>query len=363
MPVFTVQTSGCVYPNIVQRGIVNDLALYLPEKVGKIFVITTEDVWRLHGTALQAHWAEPNRARASDQHVLFFAGGESNKRLAAIESLAERMLEFGADRTSLVIGFGGGIVTDLSGFLAAIYMRGIPVLQIPTTLLAQVDAATGGKTGVNLLGGKNLIGSFHHPIAVLIDPDLLSTLPPREVRAGLFEVLKCGVIRDPVLFELLFSHSAEVLALTPGLIDEAICAAVRIKTEVVSADEREGDLRRILNFGHTIGHALEAEAGYTRFLHGEAVGWGMLAATDLASKLSLLNTEVADRIKQAICRYGPLPPAQDIPPNQLLERLAKDKKTLAGKVHFVLPTAIGKVEIVSGIADEIIRQAIVDTLQ
>jgi 3-dehydroquinate synthase len=237
------------------------------------------------------------------------------------------------------------------------------VLQIPTTLLAQVDAATGGKTGVNLAGGKNLIGSFHHPTAVLIDPDVLATLPPRELRAGLFEVLKCGVIRDAALFELLATHANDVLAMNPGLVDEAIAAAVRIKAEVVSADEREGDLRRILNFGHTIGHALEAETGYTRFLHGEAVGWGMLAATELAAKLEILAPIDADHIKQSIRLFGPLPPAGDLSPEHLLQRLARDKKTLGGKVHFVLPTAIGKVEILSGIPDQVIKDAMADTLQ
>ncbi len=357
MPVFTVQTPGCVYPNIVKRGIINDLTRYLPEKAGQIFVVTTEDVWRLHGALLQTHWTKPER-----WHVLFFPGSESNKRLAIVEALADQMLELGADRTSMVVGFGGGIVTDISGFLAAIYMRGIPVLQIPTTLLAQVDAATGGKTGVNLQGGKNLIGSFHHPVAVLIDPNLLSTLPAREVRAGLFEVLKCGVIRDRSLFDVLCNHSSEVLALNPEFLDGAIAAAVRIKSEVVSADEREGDLRRILNFGHTVGHALEAETGYTRFLHGEAVGWGMLAAVNLAVILDLLDTSTAHRIGQAIHSYGPLPPAHDLSPDRLLHRSLKDKKTLGGKVHFVLPTAIGKVEIVSGIADDVIRRAIADTL-
>ena len=173
-------------------------------------------------------------------------------------------------------------MTDVSGFLAAMFMRGVPVLQIPTTLLAQVDAATGGKTGVNLTIGKNLVGSFHQPLAVLIDPEVIATLPSREYRAGLFEIVKCGVIRDGSLFSCFLQRSNEVLAMQPDAVDELIAAAVRIKAEVVSADEREGDLRRILNFGHTIGHAIEAETEYVRMLHGEAVAWGMLAATRLA---------------------------------------------------------------------------------
>jgi len=241
-------------------------------------------------------------------------------------------------------------------------MRGIPVLQVPTTLLAQVDAATGGKTGVNLTSGKNLIGSFHQPVAVLIDPDVLSTLPPREYRAGLFEVVKCGVIRDRALFELMEERHADVLSMQPAVVEKLIAAAVRIKAEVVTADEREGDLRRILNFGHTIGHAIEAETSYVRLLHGEAVAWGMLAATRLAELQGLISTGEASRIKQTICRYGPLPPVGDLDPDRLLARTAGDKKTLQGKIHFVLPVSIGEVKVLSGIDPIVVRQAVVEAL-
>lgn len=358
MATFEVRTRDCVYPNIIERGALARVLNYLPRAAGPVFIITTQDVWNLHGAKLTSYLGNGLRVQ-----TLFFPGGEVNKRLAAVETLADQMLAAGADRTSIVIGFGGGIVTDLSGFLAAIYMRGIPVLQIPTTLLAQVDAATGGKTGVNLAGGKNLIGSFHQPLAVLIDSDLLSTLPSRELRAGLFEVLKCGVIRDPALFDLLSKHADKLLAFEPELLDHAIAAAVRIKAEVVSADEREGDLRRILNFGHTIGHALEAETGYNRFLHGEAVGWGMLAATDLAARLHMLPDTEAAHIADSIKRFGPLPAANDLSPDNLLGRLSNDKKTMGGRVHFVLPTKIGQVDIVSGIDDRVIREAIVDSLR
>jgi 3-dehydroquinate synthase len=242
-------------------------------------------------------------------------------------------------------------------------MRGIPVLQIPTTLLAQVDAAVGGKTGVNLVCGKNLIGSFHQPLAVLIDPNVLSTLPEREFRAGLFEVIKCGIIRDRPLFDLLARLPDQVLSKEPELVDELIASAVRIKAEVVSTDERESDLRRILNFGHTLGHAIEAETEYVRFLHGEAIAWGMLAATRLSELLGMLNSEAADHIRTVICSYGPLPSAKDLDPGNLIARLAGDKKTLQGNVHFVLPTAIGQVKVVSGIDAPVIRQAILESLQ
>jgi 3-dehydroquinate synthase len=263
-----------------------------------------------------------------------------------VEALAEQMIEGGGDRTSVVVTLGGGIVTDVGGFLAAVFMRGIPVLQIPTTLLAQVDAAVGGKTGVNLVSGKNLVGSFHQPLAVLIDPDVLRTLPEREHRAGLYEIVKCGVIRDRALFDTLEQDRAEVLAHDPAITEEIIAAAVRIKAEVVSADEREGDLRRILNFGHTIGHALEAETRYSRLLHGEAVAFGMIAATLLAARFAGLTEADAGRIVRVIDSYGPIPDVSGIDPGRLFERLHSDKKTLHGRVHFVLPSSIGEVKIV-----------------
>ena len=357
MPIFTVKTPQHAYQNVVERGIVRRMAEFIPPRTGKIFVVTTEDVWRLHGEKLKGQFA------GKMPEVLIFPGGEANKRLSSVESLAEQMLDRGADRTSLVIGFGGGIVTDVSGFLAAIFMRGIPVLQVPTTLLAQVDAGTGGKTGVNLVSGKNLIGSFHHPIAVLIDPDVLSTLPAREYKAGLFEVIKCGIIRDRNLFDLLDHQRDDVLALKPGVTDQLIAAAVNIKAEVVTADEREGDLRRILNFGHTIGHAIEAETAYVRLLHGEAVAWGMLAATRLAELTGTLKGTDADQIARVIISYGPLPAIGDLQPDRLLARLYHDKKTMQGKVHFVLPTSIGNVKVVSGIETALIRQAAAEALR
>ncbi len=355
MPSFQVRTAQSTYENIVERGLLTRIRDYIPARFGKRFVVTTEDVWRLHGPVLQ------QQLEGAPWHVLFFPGGESNKRLHCLEQLAEQMMQLGADRTSLVIGFGGGIVTDVSGFLAAIFMRGIPVLQIPTTLLAQVDAATGGKTGVNLATGKNLIGSFHQPLAVLIDPEVLSTLPEREFRAGLFEVVKCGIIRDKALFELLHTRPSQVLALQPDLVDNLISAAVRIKAEVVTADEREGDLRRILNFGHTIGHAIEAETSYTRMLHGEAVAWGMLAATKLAELTGTLGSSPAKAIAETTLQYGPLPEVADLNPDRLVARLASDKKTMQGTVHFVLPTEIGSVKVVSGLEPQLIRRAIVES--
>lgn len=346
MPSFRVDTPQRAYDAIVERGAVRRILEFLPHKHGKVFVVTTKDVWDLHGAAFSQ----------IPHNTIFFAGGESRKRIAEVEAMAEQMLAAGADRSSIVIAFGGGIVNDTGGFLAAIFMRGIPVIQVPTTLLAQVDAAVGGKTGVNLVGGKNLLGSFHQPLAVLIDPDVLRTLPEREYRAGLYEIIKCGVIRDANLFRILDEGIASVLAQDPAMVERIIADAVRIKAEVVSADEREGGLRRILNFGHTVGHALEAETQYSRFLHGEAVAFGMRVATVLAERVTDLQ-DAAD-IDRVIVNYGPIPPLNGISAGSLAKRLVSDKKTVQGNVHFVLPTKIGEVTVVSNIDDRVVLKSI-----
>ncbi len=352
MPSFRVETPQGRYQAIVERGIVAQVARHLPAGRGKVFVVSTRDVWRHQGEAL-------TRGLADVPHeVLYLPGGEDQKRLAPLETLAEEMVARGGDRSSLVIAFGGGIVSDMAGFLAAIFMRGIPVVQVPTTLLAQVDASIGGKTGVNLESGKNLVGSFHQPLAVLIDPAMLDTLPEREYRAGLYEIVKAGIIREPDLFRFLADESAGVLARQPVAVDRIIADSVRMKAEVVSADEREGDLRRILNFGHTFGHALEAETGYTRFLHGEAVAWGMRAAVYLGELTGHLSAEDTVEILEAVERYGPIPPLDAIPAERLLARLVHDKKTVRGRIHFVLPVRIGEVTVVSGIEEKLVLEAI-----
>ena len=352
MPSFSIATPGASYEAVVERGVLAKVRDFIPAKAGKVFVVSTRDVWRHQGERFQARFA------GLPHEVLFLPGGESNKRIAPLEQLAEQMVGLGADRSSLVIAFGGGIVNDMAGFLAAIFMRGIPVLQIPTTLLAQVDAAVGGKTGVNLVAGKNLVGSFHQPLAVLIDPSVLKTLPEREYRAGLYEVIKHGVIRSPRLFEVLDKQRDKVLVQSPDVVDEIVSESVRIKAEVVTADEREGGLRKILNFGHTFGHALEAETRYERFLHGESVGFGMIAATHLARSIELLKPAEADAIVELVNRYGPIPSLAGIEINNIFRRLVSDKKTVQGRVHFVLPTRIGEVKVVSDVKPELVREAI-----
>lgn len=352
MPTFRVDTPARCYSAVVERGLLAHTARHVPAKSGKVFVVTTADVWRHQGTALAAGLA------GVSYEVLELPGGEDQKRLAPVEALAEEMVARGGDRSSLVIAFGGGIVNDMGGFLAAIFMRGIPVIQVPTTLLAQVDAAIGGKTGVNLVRGKNLVGAFHQPLAVLIDPALLDTLPDREFRAGLWEIVKAGIIRDADLFRYLAENSRAVLARETGAVDRIIADSVRMKAEVVSADEKEKNLRSILNFGHTFGHALEAETGYTRFLHGEAVAWGMRAATWLAERTGRLSAEDSVDIFEVLELYGPIPAVDGLSAQKLKARLVHDKKTIQGKVHFILPIRIGEVVSVSDVEDRMVEEAI-----
>ncbi|MGD0580700.1 MAG: 3-dehydroquinate synthase [Bryobacteraceae bacterium] len=357
MPSFAVTTVAHRYEAIVERGALARLPEFLPERSGRLFTVTTRDVWELHGQAFTSALA------GREFQTLFFPGGEEHKRLAAVEALAEEMVALGADRSSVVIGFGGGIVTDLAGFLAAIFMRGVPFVSVPTTLLAQVDAGVGGKTGANLKSGKNLIGAFHQPLVALADPSLLATLPEREYRAGLFEVLKCGVIRSQPLFRLLADDPAPVRRRDAAVVERMIAESVRIKCEVVSTDEKEHGLRRILNFGHTVGHAIEAETGYTRYLHGEAVGLGMKAAAWLSHLAGRCSADVAEQIVDSVDLYGPLPASADLHVERLLARLAKDKKTLRGAVHFVLATAIGSTEVVAGLEDSLVLEALRKALQ
>ena len=356
MPTFVVETPQRCYPILVERGCLARLREYVPGQSGKIFFVSTEDVWQLHGNSLTAS------IRDHAHELLLFPGGEARKRLSEVEALAEQMIAKSGDRASLIVAIGGGIVTDVAGFLAAIFMRGIPLISIPTTLLGQVDAAIGGKTGVNLVAGKNLIGSFHQPLAVLIDPAVLDTLPEREYRAGLFEIIKHGIIADPNLFSLMRHEPGRVKSHDPELVDRMICDSVRLKAAVVSGDEKEEDRRRILNFGHTFGHALEAETNYARFLHGEAVAWGMKAAALLGGFEGMLSPSDRQEIIDCVNSYGPFPSLAGIEAGRLAARLKSDKKTVKGKVHFVLPERIGAVRITSDVNEKFVLRAIEEAL-
>jgi 3-dehydroquinate synthase len=289
--------------------------------------------------------------------VIEMADGEQSKTLATVEGLAGELVKLKADRNTILVALGGGVVGDVTGFLASIYMRGIRFVQVPTTFLSQVDSSVGGKTGVNLAAGKNLVGSFKQPELVLVDPHVLSTLPEREYRSGLYESLKSGVIRNPQIFEFMEHNREKILAKHPGSLEWLIAESVRVKAEVVGQDEEERGLRKILNFGHTIGHALEGETGYKVFLHGEAVAWGMVAATMIAMEMDRIPRSTAQRIIDLVLAYGPLPKV-DVRPKEIFRRLGSDKKTLDGLIHFVLPSDVGKVEIVTDVREEVVMRVV-----
>ncbi|MGH9544937.1 MAG: 3-dehydroquinate synthase [Terriglobales bacterium] len=324
-----------------------------PAKHQRLFVVTVPPVRRKWGKKLMASLA----AAGFTAKILEMPNGERHKRLATVEKLSEQLSRLGADRNSVIVAFGGGVVGDVTGLLASLYMRGVDLVQIPTTVLAQVDASIGGKTGVNLRAGKNLVGTFHHPRVVLIDPAVLSTLPEREFRAGLYEALKCGVIGKPDLFRALENIDARKLRRDPVKLEWIIAESVKLKAEVVSADERENGLRQVLNLGHTIGHALEAETGYRHFLHGEAVAWGMIASARIASAVNRIDHTGASRITDAVRALGPLPKVQSRS-RDILRLLKSDKKTRNGVVHFVLPRAIGQVEIVNDVPGQVVIEAV-----
>jgi 3-dehydroquinate synthase len=344
------------YEAIIESGLLANAGPLVREVLGKgkrLFVVTVEPVRRRWGKKLVASLA----TAGFDSEILEMKDGERSKKLASVEQLAEKLTRLGADRNAAIVAFGGGVIGDVAGFVASVYMRGIDVVQIPTTVQAQLDAAIGGKTGVNLRTGKNLVGTFHQPAMVLIDPAVLSTLPEREFRAGLYEALKCGVIGRPELFERLDGTKIKALRRDMKTLEWVLAESVQLKADVVSADEREGDLRRVLNLGHTIGHALEAESEYKRFLHGEAVAWGMIAATSIAVSVGKLEPKIAKQIVDAVLSFGPLPKVK-AKSKKIVRLLQSDKKTSHGVVHFVLPTAIGKVEIVKNVPEQVIVNAV-----
>jgi 3-dehydroquinate synthase len=325
-----------------------------PSRDGKpLFVVTVPPVRSRWDKKLMTSLS----AAGFKAQLIEMLDGERHKKLATVEQLAEKLSQQGADRNAVIVAFGGGVVGDVAGLLASLYMRGVDLVQIPTTVQAQLDAAIGGKTGVNLRTGKNLVGTFHQPRAVLIDPAVLFTLPEREFRAGLYEALKCGVIGNPALFDRLEKITVKELRRDPAALEWVIAESVRLKAEVVSSDEREGGLRRVLNFGHTIGHALETESSYRRFLHGEAVAWGMIAATHIASATGHIDRISTQRISGAVVGFGKLPSVK-ASSRDIVRLLTRDKKTRNGVVHFVLPTTIGKVEVVNDVPEKVVIEAV-----
>ena len=343
----------------IRSGLLADIGADLQEKkfAARYGVISDEHVAGLYGESfLQSLSRAGIRAE-----LITFTRGEESKNLQTIATLASELARRGFDRGDALMALGGGVTGDITGFLASIYMRGIPFVQVPTTLLAQVDSSVGGKTGVDIAEGKNLIGTFYQPKAVYIDTDVLKTLPRDELRGGLAEVIKYGVIHDANFFAFLDSNRDAVFNLDQNVITRLIARCCEIKAWVVERDEREGGMRRILNYGHTIGHAVEAASNF-QIIHGMAVGIGMCAASDLAVKTGCLSRQDADKIRTMVESYGlPVSVPAELDRDAIKKYLLTDKKTVGGRVFYVLPETIGKVLITDQVSskdvDSVLRNA------
>ena len=313
------------------------------------FVVSNSVVWRLHGALFEDV--------SSDEPILL-PDGERFKNVGTVGRIYDALARASADRATTIVAIGGGVLGDIAGFAAATYLRGVPIVHVPTTLLAQVDSAIGGKVGVNHALGKNLIGAFHQPRLVVVDPALLGTLPRREFRAGLYEVVKYGVIASRPLFDRVAAMLPALFAREPEPLSAVVTECCRIKADVVERDERETGPRRALNFGHTVGHALEAVTKYRRFRHGEAVGYGMLAASELAVNRGTLDDADRRALAALITKMGPLPPIGDLSAAEILEATTRDKKVIAGRLHFVLPAGIGTTTTATDVSQEELLQAV-----
>jgi 3-dehydroquinate synthase len=334
-----VRSSAGRYGIVCGEGILRNAAKEIHKlgKYSRIHIVSSPKVWRAVGKSVLRGLGTKN---IHATHLMDDA--ESAKNLFTIEKLSRSLIRAGIDRHSLIIAFGGGVVGDVAGFAASACLRGVALVQIPTTLIAQVDSAVGGKTGVNLPEGKNLVGTFYPARLVLVDFAMLKPLPERQYRGGLAEVIKYGIIADAKLFAYLEKNFDAVLRRDPNSLAYIISRSLEIKALVVSRDERESGLREILNFGHTFGHALETITNYRVYQHGEAVAWGMMAAALLGHEISLTPADEVSRIVSLVRRMGPLPPWPSVPPKKLIATMHSDKKARDGKLRFVLIPKIGK---------------------
>ena len=345
------------YPLIVGTGLLNRIGdLLTPHtKSNKVLIVSD--------TFLKARYMpvvlKSLEDAGLDVHTIAVPAGEESKSLTQFSHIQDSLVEHQLDRGSTLIALGGGVIGDLAGFAAAVYMRGIPYVQIPTTLQAQVDASVGGKTAINHPKGKNLIGAFHQPKLVLIDVDTLKTLPQRDIRSGLIEVIKMGVIRDEPLFEMVEENLDAILNLEDAVLIDMISSACVNKAEIVAKDEKESGLRMVLNYGHTFGHALEAVTHYNRYRHGEAVSIGMNCAAQLAVNLGMFSETDFQR-QHTLLKRAKLPIAfpPDLTPEALCDAMYLDKKTLGGKLRLILPTRIGEVVIRDDVDDRHVLEAI-----
>lgn len=340
------------YPIHIGSGLARRADLIVPAlPQRRAAIVTNTTVSRLHleplASALEAAGVACVRIVVPD--------GEDHKDWATLDTVFDALLEHRCDRQTAVIALGGGVIGDLAGFAAATYQRGVPFVQVPTTLLAQVDSSVGGKTAINHPRGKNMVGAFHQPLVVVADMDTLATLPDRELRAGLAEVIKHGAIRDAGLFAWLEVNVERLLARESDALAHVVKRSVEIKAEVVAADERESGERVLLNFGHTFGHAIEAGVGYGSWLHGEAVGAGMAMAADLSARVGLLDGASVDRLRRVLERAGLPVAGPRLDADRYVELMAVDKKARAGRTPFILLERLGTAVIRSDVAPEAVR--------
>ncbi len=356
-------SSGTVPVELAERAYDITIGTDCLEKIGPIadrmgrlstaIVITDENVRNPHAHRVAELLAKEDFARVD---LMVVDPGEPSKSIEVAAGLWESLLEGEADRGTIVVAVGGGVVGDLAGFVAATYMRGVRFVQVPTSLLAQVDSSVGGKVGINLPGGKNMVGAFLQPAAVLIDTATLLTLPEREYWSGFGEVVKYGVILDGPFFAELESCCDALLERDPNCLERIVAQCCRLKAQVVCEDERETSGRRaLLNYGHTIGHAIETLAGYGTLLHGEAVSIGMVAASRLAERLGRIPEEVTRRQRDLLVKLGLPVDLPDFDPDEMIEVMKRDKKAARGQVRFVLPSALGQAELVESIDLEDVR--------
>jgi 3-dehydroquinate synthase len=350
---FDVATPHSTYPIVIEPGAATRLGELLDEVSfpRARFVVSSPTVWRLHGDAVAR--GLPGIA------PMLVPDGERAKTVQTAGRIYDGLIAAGADRGAGLVAIGGGVLGDVAGFAAATYLRGIAIAHVPTTLLAQVDSAVGGKVGVNHPLGKNLIGAFHQPRLVVADPTVVATLARREFRSGLYEVVKYGMTFDARLFDDVRGSLKPILRRDVAALTPIVATSCRIKGRVVGEDERERGPRRLLNFGHTAGHAFEAVTNYRRFRHGEAIAWGMLVAADLSVARGRLDEPARAALAALIAALGPLPPVVDLPIDDVLRTIRRDKKVVDGTLHFVIATGLGSADVVSDVSEQELREALV----
>jgi 3-dehydroquinate synthase len=358
--VIPVRLGSQSYTIVVERGALLRLAEHLRAlRVGRrVALVSSPQIIRLHGKLV----ADRLREAGFEVSVAEVPDGEAAKQLAVAERCWDSLLHAGLDRTSTVLALGGGAVGDVAGFVAATYMRGVNFVQLPTTVLAQVDASIGGKTAIDHPKAKNLIGAFHQPRLVVVDPLTIDTLPGRDFRSGLAEVVKHGVVLDASYFALLERETASILARDPAILEDVIGGSCRLKAGVVERDERESDLRAVLNYGHTLGHALEASSGYARWTHGEAVALGMVGEARLARRRGLASHETVARQERLLEALGLPVRAPGIAVDTVMEAMSHDKKAKDGRIPFVLAPEIGRFRVEYDIPRDDVR-AVLEGLQ